>query len=141
MIAMIWHEIVCWFLKTYQYLKRFAAQEQRIVVVLDVQNNFMFPTSKNIQKWVKINRQTFVIWWPNATGIDLFDIYLAVGRSEILHILKKPNGLWFFCEVLIFANSMSSFLKSLLSLWSMFHQNNSDCWRFLEFWIVKILIS
>ena len=107
----------------------------------DAQNNFMFPTSKNIQKWVKINRQTFVIWWPNATGIDLFDIYLAVGRSEILHILKKPNGLWFFCEVLIFANSMSSFLKSLLSLWSMFHQNNSDCWRFLEFWIVKILIS
>ena len=53
MLAMIWHEIVCWFLKIYQDLKRFAAQENRIVFVLDVQNNFMFPTCKNIQKWGK----------------------------------------------------------------------------------------
>ena len=27
-LAMIWHEIVCWFLKIYQDLKRFAAQKQ-----------------------------------------------------------------------------------------------------------------
>ena len=34
MLVMIWHEIICWFLKTYQDLKRFVAQEHRIVFVL-----------------------------------------------------------------------------------------------------------
>ena len=34
MLAMIWHEIVCWFLKVYQDLKIFATQEHRIVFVL-----------------------------------------------------------------------------------------------------------
>ena len=60
MLAMIWHEIVCWFLKVYQDLKIFATQEHRIVfvLILDVQNNFMFPTCKNSQKWVKVQKST-----------------------------------------------------------------------------------
>ena len=33
-LAMFWHEIVCWFLKICQDLKRFAAQEHRIVFVM-----------------------------------------------------------------------------------------------------------
>ena len=74
MLAMIWHEIVCWFLKIYQDLKRFAAQEHRIVFVLDVQNNFMFPTCKNIQKWDKHSSFDGLI----QEDIDRSDIYLAV---------------------------------------------------------------
>ena len=53
--------IVCWFLKFYQDLKKFAAQEQR-------------KTGKNPE----INRQSFVIWWHNSKNIDLSDIYEAV---------------------------------------------------------------
>ena len=52
MLAMIWHEIVCWFLKIYQDLKRFAAQEYRIVFVM-MSKQFMRPTWKNSQKQVK----------------------------------------------------------------------------------------
>ena len=67
MLAMIWREIVCWFLKIYHDLKRFAAQELFLFWFFDVQNNFMFPTSKNSQmgKNSDINRQTFVIQWLN----------------------------------------------------------------------------
>ena len=48
------------FLKIYQDLKRFATQEHRIVfvLILDVQNNSMFPTCKNSQKWVKNQKST-----------------------------------------------------------------------------------
>jgi hypothetical protein len=51
MLGMIWHEIVWGFLKIYQDLKKFAAQDQRIVLFwcLDVQNNFMFPTRKTVK--------------------------------------------------------------------------------------------
>ena len=80
MLAMIWHEIVWWFLKIYQDLKRFTPQEQRIFLFwrLDVQNNFMFPTRKNSQKRVKIQKST-----DNHSSfdgmiqenIDLSDIY------------------------------------------------------------------
>ena len=57
MLAMIWHEIVCWFLKIYQYLKRFAAREQRIVFVLTFRcaEQFYVP---NRQKRVKIQKST-----------------------------------------------------------------------------------
>ena len=62
MLAMICHEIVCWFLKIYQDLKRFAAQLRNTELFLfwffDVQNNFMFPTSKISQKWAKNQKST-----------------------------------------------------------------------------------
>ena len=77
MLAMIWHEIVCWFLKIYQDLKRFAAQEHRIVFVWCAEQ-FMFPTPKNNQKQVKnqkltYNQSTFI--GLIQENIDLFDIY------------------------------------------------------------------
>jgi len=79
---MIWQEIVCWFLKIYQDLKIFAAQEHRIVFVLifDVQNNFMFPTCKNSQKRVKNLKSTYKHSSFDdliQEDIDLSDIYLA----------------------------------------------------------------
>ena len=79
MLAMICHEIVCWFLKIYQDLKKFPAQEQRIWHWhLDVQNNFMFPTLKNSQKWVKIQKSTdnhSAFDGMIQENIDLSDIY------------------------------------------------------------------
>ena len=68
MLAMIWHEIVCWFLKIYQDLKRFAAQEHRIVFVLIFRcaKQFYVPNMQEQSKAGKkseINKQTFVIWW------------------------------------------------------------------------------
>ena len=83
MSAMIWHEIVCWFLKIYQDLKRFAAQEHRIVFVLIFRcaKQFYVPTFKNNQKWVKNQKSTD----KNSSfdcliqaDIYLSDIYLAV---------------------------------------------------------------
>ena len=82
---MIWHEIICWFLRIDQDWKRFAAQEHRIVFVLisslDVQNNFVFPTCKNSQKWVKSQKSTdkqLSFDGLIQEDIDLSDIYLAV---------------------------------------------------------------
>ena len=71
MLAMIWHEIVCWFLKIYQDLKRFATQEHRIVFVLIFRcaEQFYVPNMQEQSKTGKkseINRQTFVIWWLNS---------------------------------------------------------------------------
>ena len=71
---MIWPEIVFWFLKIYQDLKRFAAQEQNIA------EQFYVP-HKNSQKWVKIRKPT-----DNNSSfdgmiqeyIDLSNIYQAV---------------------------------------------------------------
>ena len=71
MLAMIWHEIVCWFLKIYQDLKRFAAQEHKIVFVLTFwcSKQFYVPNMQEQSKVIKkseINRQTVVIWWLNS---------------------------------------------------------------------------
>ena len=68
---MIWHEIVCWFLKIYQDLKRFATQEHRIVFVLIFRcaEQFYVPNMQEQSKMGKkseINRQTFIIWWLNS---------------------------------------------------------------------------
>ena len=62
MLAMIWHEIVCWFLKIYQNLKRFAAQEHRIVFVLNFRCAEQFYVS-NMQEQSKAeirNHQTII---------------------------------------------------------------------------------
>ena len=70
-LAIIWHEIVCWFLKVYQDLKRFAAQEHKIVLVLTFRcaKKFHVPNMQEQSKGGKkseINIQTFVIWRLNA---------------------------------------------------------------------------
>ena len=77
---MIWHEIVCWFLKIYQDLKIFAAQEHRIVFVLIFRcaKRFYVP---NLQKGIK--KQKSKDKHSSFDGliqedIDLSDIYLAV---------------------------------------------------------------
>ena len=46
MLAMIWHEIVCRFLKKNKFW------------FFDMQNNLMLPTSKNSQKLMKIQKST-----------------------------------------------------------------------------------
>ena len=71
MLAMIWHKIVCWFLKNYQDLKRFATQEHRIVFILTFRcaKQFYVPNMQEQSKAGKkseINRQTLVIWWLNS---------------------------------------------------------------------------
>ena len=71
MLAMIWHEIVCWFLKIYQDLKRFVAQEHRIAFVLTFScaKQFYVPNMQEqskVGKKSEISRQTFVIWWLNS---------------------------------------------------------------------------
>ena len=71
MLAMIWYEIVCWFLKIYQNLKMFAAQEHRIVFILTFRwaKQFYVPNMQEQSKAGKkseINRQTFIIWWLNS---------------------------------------------------------------------------
>ena len=87
MLAIIWHEIVCWFLKIYHDLKGFVTQEHRIVFVLifRCRNNFMFPTCKNSQKWVKYQKSTdnhSSIDGLIQEDIDLSDIHLAVLEGE-----------------------------------------------------------
>ena len=64
-------------MKFYQDLKRFAAQEHRIVFVLIFRcaEQFYVPSMQEQSKMGKkseINRQTFVIWY------SLSDIHLAV---------------------------------------------------------------
>ena len=83
MLAMIWHEIVWWFLKVYQDFKH-SNKELFLFWFLDVQNNFMFPTCKNSQKRVKNQKSTDK--HSSFDGliqedIDLSDIYLAVSIS------------------------------------------------------------
>ena len=74
MLAMIWHEIVCWFLKIYQDLKRFSAQEHRIVFILTFRcaKQFYVPNMQEQSKAGKkseINGQTFIIWCEPFTKI------------------------------------------------------------------------
>ena len=52
MLATIWHEIVCWFLKIYQDLKRFAAQEHRIVFLLISVFLPVFDYSSMLGTWI-----------------------------------------------------------------------------------------
>ena len=70
MLVMLWHEIVCWFQKIYQDLKRFEA-EHRIVIILTFRcaKQFYDPNMQEQSKAGKkseINKQTFVIWWLNS---------------------------------------------------------------------------
>ena len=65
MSAMIWHEIVSWFLKIYQDLKRFETQEHRIVFVLIFRwvEQVYVPSMQEQSKTGKkseINIQTFI---------------------------------------------------------------------------------
>ena len=83
MLAMIWHEIVCWFLKIYQDLKRFAAQEHRIVFVLTFicEKQLYVPNMQEQSKGGKkseIIRQTSLFDGLIQEDTDLSDIYLAV---------------------------------------------------------------
>ena len=71
MLAMIWNEIVSWFLKFTKIWKVLPHRNTELFLFwcLDVHNNFMFPTRKNSQKTGKnpeINRQSLVIWWLNS---------------------------------------------------------------------------
>ena len=68
MLAMIWLEIVCWFLKICQDLKRFSAQEHRIVLILIFicAKQFYVLNMEEAGKKFEINRQTLVIWWLNS---------------------------------------------------------------------------
>ena len=95
MLAIIWHEIVCRFLKIYQDLKRFVAQEHRIVLfwLLDVQNNFMFPTCKIGQEQVKNQKSTVKHSSFNGSiqdDIEVSDIYLAVLNAWRLYKFIHP---------------------------------------------------
>ena len=56
-LAIIWHEIVCWFLKIFQDLKRFAAQEHIIVLILTFRHAKQFYVP-NSQKRVKNHKST-----------------------------------------------------------------------------------
>ena len=56
MLAMIWYEIVSWFLKIYKDLKRLAAQEPLIVYIFTSICAKQFYVS-NMQKQVKIRNQ------------------------------------------------------------------------------------
>ena len=103
MSAMIWHEIVCWFLKIYQDLKRFVAQEHRIVFVLTFRcaKQFYVPNMQEQSKAGKkseINRQTFVIWWLNSRRYRsvwyLFSCTLTLsGTGQGIFCLNKNKGL------------------------------------------------
>ena len=98
MLAMIWHEIVCWFLKIYQDLKRFAAQEHRIVFILTFRcaKQFYVPNMQEQSKAGKkseINRQTFVIWWLNSRRYRsvwyLFSCARLKVSRDIIHKLSE----------------------------------------------------
>ena len=69
--------------------------------LLDVKNNIMFPTCKNIQKWVKNQKSTDRHLPFNGLiqeYIDLSDIYLAAetistkGAGFAHHITTRPFG-------------------------------------------------
>ena len=72
MLAMTWHEIVCWFLKIYQDLKRFVAtgaQNCFCFWFFLCAKQFYVPNMQELSKAGKkseINRQTFIIWWLNS---------------------------------------------------------------------------
>ena len=88
-LAMIWHDIVCWFLKIYRDLKRFVTQEHRIIFVLILRSaeQFYVPNMQEQSKMGKnseISRQTFVIWWFTSRRIDLSDVYLAVSKCNLM---------------------------------------------------------
>ena len=55
-LNLIWHEIVCWFLKIYQDLKSFAAQEHRIVFVLTFRCEKQFDVP-NMQEQSKMGKK------------------------------------------------------------------------------------
>ena len=60
---------------------------------LDVQNNFIFPTSKNSQKWIKIQKLTDNYWSFDGKiqeNIDLSDIYQAVQTLGSLLLQQLP---------------------------------------------------
>ena len=67
MLAMIWHEIICWFLKIYQDLKRFVAtgaQNCFCFWFFLCAKQFYVPNMQELSKAGKkseINRQTFAI--------------------------------------------------------------------------------
>ena len=84
MLAMIWYEIVCWFLKNYQDLKRFAAQENGIVFVLIFRcaDQFYVPnTDKRTGKNQKSSNKHSSFDSLIQEDIDHSDIYLAVRSS------------------------------------------------------------
>ena len=100
MLAMIWHEIVCRFLKTYQYLKRFAAHEQRIVFVLTFRcaEQFYVPNTQKQSKTGKnpeINRQSFIIWWHNSRKYRSVRDLLSCTRGRCI----KMNNFWMFSDI------------------------------------------
>ena len=76
MLAMIWHEIVCWFLKIYQDLKRFAAQEHRIVFVLTFRcaKQFYVP---NMQEQSKTGKKSEINKHSSFDGLIQEDIDLS----------------------------------------------------------------
>ena len=95
MLAMIWHKIVCWFLKIYQDLKH-RNKELFLFWFLDVQNNFMFPTIREqskVGKFSEINKQFHVKSWLTYRSY-----------SSVWWILGFPNFWIFFpLNTLIYA--------------------------------------
>ena len=98
MLAMIWHEIVCWFLKIYQDLKRFAAQEKRIVFVLTFRcaEQFYVPNTQKQSKTGKnpeINWQSFVIWCHNSRKYrSVWYLLSCISSNFLLRTLQYfPN--------------------------------------------------
>ena len=85
MLAMIWNDIVCWFLKIYQDLERFAAQEHKIVFVLTFwcAKQFYVPS---MQKQSKVKNQKSTDKHSSFDGLiqedtGLSDIYLALQKN------------------------------------------------------------
>ena len=93
---MIWHEIVCWLLKIYKDLKRFAAQEQRIVLVLMFRcvEQFYVPSMQKQSKTGKnpeINRNSFIIWWHNSKKYGSVWYLLSCTKNYVNFFLDKSS--------------------------------------------------
>ena len=90
MLAMIWHEIVYWFLKIYQDC---CCTELFLFWLLDVQNNFTFPTMgehAKVGKFSEINKQFHVKSWLTYQSCNsVWWILSCIGTKRTLIATSK----------------------------------------------------
>ena len=156
MIAMIWHEIVGWFLTIYQDLKRFATEEHRIVYVLTFRctKQFYVPNMQErskVGKTSEINRQTLVIWWLNSRryrsvwyifSCKEFHYHLLLRQNSDQKSWKVNNGVvfpklfWLTVRknVLVTNKNCFKFTRTIYSNTSLKGQHNF--WNRILFWFV-----
>ena len=104
---MIWHEIVWWFLKIYQDLKSFRAQEHKIVFVLSFRYAKQFYVPNMQEQSIEGKNQKSRDKHSSFDGliqedIDLSDIYYAVIKFMFIQLFSSQIILVFQGDLYVF---------------------------------------